>query len=74
MHLFLPWFHLRCLGLLVVINMLKNSMLGCEYCLNKSELSVVDLEDFCRVFIKAVNRILFTLSNDENEYHIINLK
>ena len=49
-------------------------MLGGEYCPNKSELSVVDLEDFCRVFIKAVNLILFTLSNDENEYPIINLK
>ena len=48
---------------------------SCEYCPKKSELSVVDLEDFwkclvwcLRVFIKAVNRILFTLSNDFSLY------
>ena len=52
-------------------------MLRGEYCPNKSQLSVVDSEDFlncvlygvCRNFINAVNRILFTLSDDENEYH-----
>ena len=50
-------------------------MLRGEYCPNKSQLSVVDSEDFlncvlygvCRNFIKAVNRILFTLSDDENQ-------